>query len=205
MIEAFDIFNTLMILTCRKRFLSLIRMKPTRTQSGVAPITVLTKPFPCPGQCIFCPNDVRMPKSYLANEPGAQRATRNRFDPYAQTWNRLTAFHKMGHSTAKVELIVLGGTWSSYPRAYQIYFIKRCFEAVSDFGVAHDPQPYDAPVLEQPDFLDIEHRLVVSPGREESINLYNKTVSRHLRHHLNGELVASHEGLEWESLFEAPH
>lgn len=51
-----------------------LQMKPMRTQSGVTPVTVLTKPFPCPGQCIFCPNDIRMPKSYLSDEPGAQRA-----------------------------------------------------------------------------------------------------------------------------------
>src|SRR5690606_13460202 len=51
-----------------------LRVKPTRTLSGVAPVTVLTKPFPCPGKCIFCPDDVRMPKSYLSNEPGAMRA-----------------------------------------------------------------------------------------------------------------------------------
>ena len=76
-----------------------MKMKPTRTQSGVAPVTVLTKPFPCPGQCIFCPNDVHPHlESYLADEPGAQRATLNRFDPYAQTWNRLLALHRMGHS-----------------------------------------------------------------------------------------------------------
>src|SRR3989344_7447261 len=33
-----------------------------RTLSGVTVITVLTKPFPCPGQCIYCPLDERMPK-----------------------------------------------------------------------------------------------------------------------------------------------
>jgi elongator complex protein 3 len=181
-------------------FLSLIRMKPTRTQSGVAPITVLTKPFPCPGQCIFCPNDVRMPKSYLSNEPGAQRAARNRFDPYAQTWNRLTAFYKMGHSAAKVELIVLGGTWSSYPKAYQVYFITRCFEAVSDFGGTQDPQPYDAPVEQQPDFLDLENKLELTPGPDETINLYNKAVSRHLRAELDGALLAHHESVDWGRL-----
>ena len=52
-------------------------MRPVRTQSGVTPVTVLTKPYPCPGECIFCPNDVRMPKSYLSDEPGAQRAEDN--------------------------------------------------------------------------------------------------------------------------------
>lgn len=112
-----------------------IKMKPTRTISGVAPVTVLTKPFPCPGKCIFCPNDVRMPKSYLRDEPGAQRAEMNSFDPYLQTFNRLLALQKTGHNVEKVELIVLGGTWSYYPESYQIWFIKRCFEAMNDFGV----------------------------------------------------------------------
>jgi elongator complex protein 3 len=121
--------------------LDKLKMKPTRTMSGVVPVTVLTRPFPCPGKCIFCPDDVRMPKSYLSNEPGAQRAERNLFDPYLQTYNRLLSFHSIGHSTAKVELIVLGGTWSSYPLAYRIWFIKRCFEAMNDFGERDRREP----------------------------------------------------------------
>jgi len=111
-----------------------IQMKPTRTQSGVTPVTVLTQPHPCPGQCIFCPNDTRMPKSYLSDEPGAQRAERNRFDPYLQTFSRLKALAAIGHVVDKVELIVLGGTWSFYPESYQIWFIMRMFEAVNDFA-----------------------------------------------------------------------
>ena len=58
-----------------------LQMKPTRSQAGVTVVTVLTKPYPCPGECIFCPTDVRMPKSYLHDEPGAQRAERHGFDP----------------------------------------------------------------------------------------------------------------------------
>lgn len=116
---------------------SRLRMKPIRTQSGVSPITVLTKPFPCPGKCIFCPNDVRMPKSYLSNEPGAQRAERNWFDPYLQTYNRLQALENIGHVIEKSEIIILGGTWSFYPEPYQIWFIKECFRALNDFG-SHD-------------------------------------------------------------------
>ena len=113
-------------------FLERVRMKPIRTASGVAPVTVLTKPFPCPGRCIFCPSDVRMPKSYLSDEPGAQRAAQHRFDPYAQTLSRLIAYHHNGHRVDKVELIILGGTWSHYPEAYQIWFVKRCFDAMND-------------------------------------------------------------------------
>ena len=117
------------------KMIKLLQMKPMRTMSGVTPVTVLTKPFPCPGKCIFCPNDIRMPKSYLSDEPGAQRAERNYFDPYLQTYNRLQAFHNIGHPIEKVELLILGGTWSFYPEAYQIWFIKECFRALNDFGV----------------------------------------------------------------------
>ncbi|MBU0576266.1 tRNA uridine(34) 5-carboxymethylaminomethyl modification radical SAM/GNAT enzyme Elp3 [Patescibacteria group bacterium] len=111
-----------------------LRKKPIRTSSGVTPVTVLTKPFPCPGKCIFCPSDIRMPKSYLANEPGAQRAERNYFDPYLQTYNRLKALDEIGHNIDKVELIILGGTWSHYPQLYQIWFIKECFRALNEYG-----------------------------------------------------------------------
>ncbi len=118
--------------------LAKIQMKPMRTQSGVTPVTVLTKPYPCPGQCIFCPSDVRMPKSYMSDEPGAQRAERNKFDPYLQTYRRIQALHEIGHSVDKIEIIILGGTWSFYPESYQIWFIKRIFDALNDFGVTED-------------------------------------------------------------------
>ncbi len=122
-----------------ERFLERIRMKPVRTASGVAPVTVLSKPYPCPGKCIFCPSDVRMPKSYLSDEPGAQRADQHRFDPYEQTLSRLRTYHYNGHRVDKVELIVLGGTWSYYPEAYQVWFVKRCFDALNDWSEARAP------------------------------------------------------------------
>lgn len=115
-----------------------LQLKPVRTISGVTPVTVLTKPFPCPGKCIFCPSDIRMPKSYLSDEPGAQRAERNYFDPYLQTYNRLKALDNIGHPVSKAELIILGGTWSFYSESYQIWFIKECFRALNDFGVRDD-------------------------------------------------------------------
>jgi elongator complex protein 3 len=121
--------------------LDKLRRKPVRTASGVTPVTVLTRPFPCPGECIFCPNDVRMPKSYLADEPGAQRAEQNAFDPYLQAYARLTTFAALGHPTSKIEFIVLGGTWSFYPEAYQIWFIRRLFDALHDFGAGVDRRP----------------------------------------------------------------
>ena len=114
-------------------FLRRIRMKPTRTLSGVTTVTVLTKPYPCPGKCVFCPTDQRMPKSYLPDEPGAMRVLQNEFDPYDQTASRIEALYSIGHPTAKIELLILGGTWSSYRRDYQAWFIQRCLDAMNGF------------------------------------------------------------------------
>lgn len=111
--------------------LERIRMKPVRTLSGVTTVTVLTKPYPCPGKCIFCPTDVRMPKSYLPDEPGAMRGLEHAFDPYAQVASRIAQLQAVGHPTDKIELLILGGTWSSYRRDYQEWFIKRCFDAMN--------------------------------------------------------------------------
>ncbi|RPJ21955.1 MAG: tRNA uridine(34) 5-carboxymethylaminomethyl modification radical SAM/GNAT enzyme Elp3 [Chloroflexi bacterium] len=116
------------------RLLERIRMKPMRTLSGVTTVTVLTKPYPCPGKCIFCPTDVRMPKSYLPDEPGAMRGLEHNFDPYAQVRSRIEQLQSVGHPTDKIELLILGGTWSSYRRDYQEWFIKRCFDAMNEIS-----------------------------------------------------------------------
>ena len=123
-------------------FLRKIRMKPSRTLSGVTTVTVLTKPYPCPGKCIFCPSDARMPKSYLPDEPGAMRALHHDFDPFLQTSARIEALDSIGHPTEKIELLVLGGTWSSYKKDYQEWFLKRCFDAMnhSESGTLQEAQ-----------------------------------------------------------------
>jgi elongator complex protein 3 len=111
--------------------LERIRMKPIRTLSGVTTVTVLTKPYPCPGKCIFCPTDVRMPKSYLPDEPGARRGLEHDFDPYGQVSSRLQALEAVGHPTDKVELLILGGSWWAYRRDYHEWYLKRCFDALN--------------------------------------------------------------------------
>lgn len=105
--------------------------RAVRTLSGVAVISVLTKPRPCPGKCLYCPSEKAMPKSYLSNEPAVMRAIANKFDPYRQTRARLLALAANGHQTDKIELIVMGGTWSAHSPKYQTWFIKRCFEALN--------------------------------------------------------------------------
>lgn len=116
------------------KFVRTLQMKPRRTASGVATITVITKPWPCANSCIYCPNDPRMPKSYLSDEPACQRAERNHFHPYLQVASRLRTLEQMGHATDKVELIVLGGTWLDYPEEYRNWFIGELFRALNDTG-----------------------------------------------------------------------
>ncbi len=108
-----------------------LRAKPTRTISGVAPVAVLTEPAACPGECLFCPTVGGMPKSYLPDEPGAMRAADHDFDPYDQTASRVQVMSDLGHHVDKVELLILGGTWSAYPADYQAWFVRRCLDALN--------------------------------------------------------------------------
>lgn len=104
---------------------------PVRTLSGVTPLTILTKPYPCPGRCAYCPSEKGMPKSYLSKEPAAARAKLSHFDPKIQIAYRLKQYENTHHPTDKIELIILGGTWSFYPEDYKASFIKDCYDALN--------------------------------------------------------------------------
>ncbi len=189
-------------------FVARLRMKPVRTQSGVAPVTVLTKPFPCPGKCIFCPSDVRMPKSYLSSEPGAQRAAQHEFDPYGQTLSRLLAYYHTGHDASKVELIILGGTWSFYPEPYQVWFVKRCRDAMSQFhrqraaiAAIAGAEPSASDLKGALSFRDLAEEV---DGRAPAAS-YNQVVSAYLSRKLGvaPDLLAASEHATWAELEEA--
>ncbi len=113
--------------------LDRIRMKPVRSLSGVTTVTVLTRPEACPGHCIFCPTEAFMPKSYLSDEPGGARAVQNNFDPFRQTASRLESYEAIGHPIDKIELLILGGSWTAYPIDYQEWFVRRCLDALNGF------------------------------------------------------------------------
>jgi elongator complex protein 3 len=112
-------------------FEKLLRAAPIRSLSGIVAVTVLTKPYQCPGNCLFCPNEEGMPKSYLPDEPAAARAYALNFNPYLQVKKRIESLEAQGHKADKIELIILGGTWTYYPKQYQTWFIKRCFAAAN--------------------------------------------------------------------------
>ena len=105
---------------CRK----ILLVKPTRTLSGVAPVAVMTSPYPCPhGKCLPCPggpdHPFKSPQSYTGEEPAALRAREHGYDPFRQVHARLEQFEVLGHRVDKVELIVMGGTMTARPPEYQ--------------------------------------------------------------------------------------
>jgi len=114
-----------------KKLENFLKTRPVRSLSGIVNISVLTKPYPCPGKCLFCPSEGKLPKSYLSGEPAVERAKALKFDPYLQVQKRIEALKLEGHPTDKIELRIVGGTWSFYPKKYQSWFIERCFEAAN--------------------------------------------------------------------------
>lgn len=118
----------------REALVPLLMNKPVRTLSGVAVVAVMTSPHPCPhGRCAFCPGGVEAssPQSYTGKEPAARRGARNRYDPFLQVSDRLDQLGRIGHVTDKVDLIIMGGTFSSRDPAYQEGFVKGCFDAMN--------------------------------------------------------------------------
>jgi elongator complex protein 3 len=107
------------------------KKRPVRSLSGVAVVSVLTKPYPCPGHCLYCPTENGIPKSYLSGEPAVERATKLKYDPFLQVKKRIEVLQKNGHPTDKIELIIIGASWTAYPKNYQNWFITRCFQAAN--------------------------------------------------------------------------
>jgi len=112
-----------------KNIEKFLRKADIRTLSGIAIVTSLIKPYACPGKCVYCPTEARMPKSYLATEPAAARALGLKFNPYEQMQKRILMLEGNGHPTDKIEYIIKGGTWNAYPLEYQYWFILESFRA----------------------------------------------------------------------------
>jgi len=113
--------------------LESVQRKPTKTISGVAPLSVMLPPRRCDhGACLYCPT-LNAPQSYTPLSPGVLRAKASEYDPFKQVEKRLESFRLMGHSTDKIELIIMGGTFLSYPENFQFEFVKRCYDALNNF------------------------------------------------------------------------
>ena len=117
-----------------KENFEFLRTKPVRTLSGVAVVAVMTSPHDCPhGKCMYCPGGVNFgsPQSYTGKEPAALRAVNYNYDPYLMTKGRLEQLRICGHPIDKVDLIIMGGTFTARDLDYQEWFVKRCFDAMN--------------------------------------------------------------------------
>jgi ELP3 family radical SAM enzyme/protein acetyltransferase len=135
-------------------FKYVLTKKKNKSNSGVVVITVLTSAHPsyiddngiekkavfsCAWNCHYCPNEkahagngfVDQPRSYLFNEPAVLRANDNGFDAILQFNARVSTLIDMGHNIDKIELLILGGTWCSYPKQYQDRFITELYYAAN--------------------------------------------------------------------------
>jgi elongator complex protein 3 len=110
---------------------NILTLKSTRSDSGIVVVSVLTKPYPCPGKCIYCPSQADAPKSYLDEEPAVARAKMCDYHPYKQMLARIRALEAVGHIASKISVRIIGGTWSYYPKQYQIWFVKELFRAAN--------------------------------------------------------------------------
>jgi elongator complex protein 3 len=118
----------------RERLAPILRTKAVRELSGVVTIAAMTSPEKCPhGRCLYCPGGVERnsPQSYTGREPAAMRGTNYGYDGYAEVKGRLEQLRICGHPTDKVDLIVMGGTFTARPLEYQLGFIKGCYDALN--------------------------------------------------------------------------
>ena len=118
------------------RYKKLLRVKPVKTQSGIAVVTVMPMPFDCPhGRCIYCPGgkEFNTPLSYIGTEPSTKIAQKVKYDAYEQVRTKIIQLMDRGHEVSKVELVIVGGTFPFYPVDYQIEFSKKCFDALNSF------------------------------------------------------------------------
>ena len=117
-------------------FERIIRKKFNRSSSGVVVITTLLGPgqFSCPMDCKYCPNDPAIARSYLLNEPAVRRGFKNGWDAIRQFFDCANRLDKNGHIVTKVEIIIEGGTFGSYPHDYIDEYFRDLYYAANIWG-----------------------------------------------------------------------
>ncbi|RMH58941.1 MAG: GNAT family N-acetyltransferase [Candidatus Hydrogenedentota bacterium] len=99
-----------------------------RKTAGVTHLTVFTRPAACGGDCLYCPKVPSLPKSYLPHSNIARHGLDYEAAGQVRYWweqNRLR-----GGVGEKLEIIVLGGSFTAHPVEYQRRFLKGIYEAV---------------------------------------------------------------------------
>ncbi|MBS3105856.1 tRNA uridine(34) 5-carboxymethylaminomethyl modification radical SAM/GNAT enzyme Elp3 [Candidatus Woesearchaeota archaeon] len=164
----------------REKLKDLLSLKPVRTISGVAPIALMSEPYPCPhtmkgiGPCTYCPGGPGsvfgdVPQSYTGKEPSTRRAIRNNYDPYLIVFNRLEHYIAMGKVPDKAEIIIQGGTFTFFPKQYQEYFVKYALKAMNDFSTLFFNQDGILDILKFKKFFELPRILSEDDKRTKKI------------------------------------
>lgn len=164
----------------RIKFRDLLSLKPVRTISGVAPIALMSEPYPCPhtlkgiGPCTYCPGGPGspfgdVPQSYTGKEPSTRRSMRNNYDPYLIVFNRLEHYVAMGKVPDKAEIIIQGGTFTFFPKLYQEYFVKYALKAMNDFSALFFNDDGNIDMVKFKGFFELPRRISEDEKRTKSI------------------------------------
>ena len=167
----------------REQLKHLLSLKPVRTISGVAPIALMSEPYPCPhtmkgiGPCTYCPGGPgsvfgNVPQSYTGKEPSTRRAIRNNYDPYLIVFNRLEHYIAMGKIPDKAEIIIQGGTFTFFPKAYQEYFVKYSLKAMNDFSKLFFNKNGNLDILKFKKFFELPR--ILSEANKRITNIQKK-------------------------------
>lgn len=177
--------------------------KPTRTISGVAPVAIMTKPSRCPhGKCTYCVGGIGspwgdVPQSYTGHEPATMRGKRNKYDSYLQVFNRLQQYVLLGHNFEKIEVIIMGGTFTAEPKEYQEEFVIGVFQALNDFSALFftriNKKNLEFDYLTFKQFFDLPSEGLGNKEREE--NIHEKILLQRKKSNLEQEQLKNEDSM----------
>lgn len=101
---------------------------------GIIPIAIYVTDDSCDYDCIYCPKIKDIPKSYLENED-TLRARALCYCPSKQIeyWKYIILKKTTTKSPIKLEIIILGGTFSNLSKQYRINFLKGIYDELNEF------------------------------------------------------------------------
>lgn len=114
-----------------------LKINNTRSSSGILSVSLMLdgrKMTSCKYNCHYCPNEPGQARSYLSNEGVPMLGASEDYNTIYQTLRRLIILKSQGHPIDKMEMIILGGTWHSFPLEYRSEFILHMYYACNIFN-----------------------------------------------------------------------
>lgn len=105
-----------------------------RRTAGVTHVTIFTKPDLCGGNCLYCPTVPALPKSYLPHSNLKRHDLTYSSRDQIRYW--LSDNERRGGLGSKLEVLILGGSFTAHRASYQEEFLRGIYEGVD--GEADD-------------------------------------------------------------------